>query len=688
MECFTTACPRNCYSTCSMKVYVDHGRLVRIESHPDNRATPEGVCLKGQSYVERAVSPDRIVRPLRRTRDGGFAPNSWDEALDTIARWLVRLREESGPQSVLYYTGSGSKGLLNRVGANFWRLYGGCTTTYGDLCWPAGLEATRLTLGANEHSAPWDIERAKLVIVWGKNPAETNVHLVPMLDRAIANGARLVVIDPRRTATADRAERLVQPRPGTDGALALGIACALIERGLIDHAFVERHVLGFGAFAAMAREYTPERCEALCGVPAASIRALAELIGTVQPVTINAGFGMQRYANGGQTLRALIALLAITGNIGKPGAGWVYANLQSHVFDDVRDPLASFPPERPDGVVRCSISTARLGPEMLAQRDPPLRMLWCERGNPASQNPETPAVLRAIRALDFRVVVDEFLTDTAREADLVLPAKTFFEQSDVIGAYWHAYLQLRRKVLEPPPEVKPETEVWWHLAHRLGIAEDAIAASIPAPGDASIDAWLRRHLAPFPGLTLERLAQGPVLAPGSREVAFDDHVFPTPSGRIELLSEEAHRRWGVDPLPRYTEPLEAGVGALEADAHGAPRRRYPLVLLTPNTRFAIHSQFVNLATIRALDPGPRLAMHPADAAARGLVDGERVRVFNDRGELRLPLAIDHGIRPGCVATPNGYGAAFGGSVNVLSAARETDMGFGAAFHENRVEVER
>ena len=365
-------------------------------------------------------------------------------------------------------TGSGTKGLLNRIGLDFWRAFGGCTTTYGDLCWPAGLEATRLTLGENSHNAPWDLANARLIVFWGKNPAETNIHQMKFVAEAQARGARVVVVDPRRTESAESADLLVQLRPGTDGALALGVAREIIAHGHVDRAFVDAHVLGFDAYAEMAGEYTLERVAAITGVPAATIAGLADDLGTIAPASICAGFGMQRFTNSGQTMRSLLALLALTGNIGKPGAGWVYANLQSHIWSAPKDPIALFPPEEPEGGVRVSLSIARLGHDLLAQTDPPVRMAWIERGNAVPQCPETPSVLRALRALDFRVVVDQFLTDTAREADVVLPAKTMFEQTDVIGAYWHPYLQIRQKVVAPPAEVRPTTEVY----RALGLAED------------------------------------------------------------------------------------------------------------------------------------------------------------------------------------------------------------------------
>jgi len=680
MPVFTTACPRNCYSTCSMRVEIERGRIRRIEAHPDNRATPEGVCLKGLSYVERVVSPDRILTPLRR-RPGAttFERVSWEEALDEIVERLLRIRRESGPRAVLYYAASATKGLLNRVGLDFWRLYGGCTTTYGDLCWPAGLEATRLTLGVNKHNAPWDLVNARLIVLWGKNAAETNVHQLPLIERARERGARVVVIDPRRTESVERADLWLQPRPGSDGALALATARLLIECGAVDREFVGRHVLGFEAFAQRVKDYTPERAAELTDVPAEQVLRLAEWIGAVRPLTICAGYGMQRYTNSGQTMRAILALLALTGNIGRPGAGWQFANLQSAVFDEVPDPLAFYPPERPEGGVRVSISTARLGRDMRATRDPALRMAWVERGNPIPQNPETGRVLAAFRALEFRVVVEQFLTDTAREADLVLPAKTMFEQSDVIGAYWHPYLQLKQKLIEPPGEVKPESVIYAELARRLGVDEATIAERFPGPSDEAVERWLSRRLAAFPELSLERLRQGPVIAPGHQEIAFADFVFPTPSGKVELLSDEAHRRWGVDALPDHGEPEEFRDPATA---------RFPLAFLTPNTKNRIHSQFNNLRMIRDVSPAPVADLHPADAAPRGIRDGDRVRIFNDRGSLEVAVRLDAGLKSGCVSLTNGWWITDGAAVNFCSLGRETDLGHGAAFHDNRVEVER
>jgi len=680
---YITACPRNCYSTCSMKVQVENGRLRRIEALPDNLATPEGVCLKGLSYVERVHSPARILDPLKKIRGTDrFEKIGWDEALDLIVSKLIYFKENFGPQSIFYYAASGTKGLLNAVGANFWRLVGGYTTTYGDLCWPAGLEATRLTLGENKHNVPWDIANAKLIILWGKNSAETNIHQMVFIEKAIENGGKLVVIDPRRTQSSEQAELLIQPRPGTDGALALALGHTLIKEGFVEQTFIDSYVLGFEDYRESVLQFTPERAEKITDIPLKHIYRLAENIGTIKPVTINTGFGMQRYTNSGQTMRAILALLAITGNIGKPGAGWIYANLQSHIFDKVLDPIAFYPPEKPDGIARISISTAKLGRDMLAETNPPLKMIWVERGNPVTQNPETNTVLKAFRSLGFRVVVEQFFTDTAREADIILPAKTMFEQSDVIGAYWHPYIQLKQKVIEPPGNVKPESEIYYLLAKRMGFSDGQLNGRIPGVSDEEIEKFLTKKLEPFPETTLERLRKGPVLASGNQEIAFSDLEFKTPSGKIELVSAEANKRWGVRTIPDYREPIES------IKRNSAELQKYSLYLMTPNTKNRIHSQFNNLEMIRKLSPKPQVSVNPEDAKKRGIENKSLVRIFNDRGSLTVEAKYDWGIKPGCISITNGWWISEGGTVNFCSFGRETDMGYGAAFHDNLVEIEK
>ena len=680
MEQFVTACPRNCYSTCSFNVFVDNGKIVSIAPFPGNKSTPEGICLKGLSYIERANSPDRIIFPQKRNNDGTFSRISWDEAFDTIVHKLNYFKKEFGSQSILFYSASGMSGLLNEFSSKFWReIYGGATTVFGNLCWPAGLEATRLTLGENKHNVPWDLENAKLIVVWGKNPAESNIQEMIPIGKALDNNARLIVVDPRRTESTQRAEMLVQPLPATDAALALSIAKILIDNDWIDKDFISDNVIGFEAFKNSIQHCTPEWASNITSVPEEFIHKMAWMIGNIKPMTLIPGFGMQRYSNGGQTTRCLLALSVLTGNIGKPGACWHYANLQSYVFDDVLEPICYYPHKKPDGIIRRSISTARLGEDMLSQKNPSLKMIWVERGNPIAQNPDTHSVLKAFRSLDFRVVVEQFFTDTALEADIILPAKNMFEQTDIIGSYWNPYVQLRQKVVEPAGEVKPETEIYYILAQKMGCPKDNLDSLLLPPGDEAVNKFLNEKLANFSSLSIEKLKEGPVLAPNLQEIAFCDYVFKTPSGKIELFSEEAEKEWGVSPLPAFNEAIEAS---------NRYDNNYPLYLMSPNTKNRIHSQFSNLKIIKMISGNPTLKINPKNASERQIKDNDLVRVYNKRGELTIKAELTYEVRIGCVVIPNGWWREQGGSVNYLSKGRETDMGHGSAFHDNKVQVEK
>jgi len=682
MQVYTTACPRNCYSTCTFKVFVNDGKVVNVEPHPENKATPEGICLKGLSYIERANSPKRILYPYKKQKDGTFARISWDQAFDTIVGRLKHYRDHYGQQSVLFYAASGMSGLINELSGKFWReIYGGATTVYGNLCWPAGLEATRLTLGENKHNVPWDLENAKLIILWGKNPAENNIQEMIPLGKAIDNGSKLIVIDPRRTDSSQRASLLAQPIPGTDAALALAIANLLILNDWIDRDFINQHVIGFNEFKNHVSKYNSLWASKITGVSEDIIYKLAWTIGNVKPMTLIPGYGMQRYTNGGQTVRCLLALSVLTGNIGKSGACWHYANLQSYVFDDVLEPLCYYPPDKPDGIVRRSIPTAQLGEVMLSTSNPPLKMIWVERGNPVTQNPDTNTVLKAFRKLDFRVVVEQFFTDTALEADIVLPAKNMFEQSDIIGSYWNPYVQLKQKVVEPAGEVLPENEIYYHLALKLGYSKEEVEKVLIPPGDESVNSFLVSKLNRFPELSFDELKKRPILAPGLQEIAFSDYKFSTPSGKIELVSQQANKLWGVNSLPSYDELAESSTDNIS-------NSNFPLYLMSPNTKNRIHSQFNNLDVIKMLNPEPFVEINVSDAKVRRIKNGDRVKVYNSRGSVEVKAITTYSLRTGCVVIHNGWWGAEGCSLNSLSKGRETDMGHGSAFHDNMVEVSK
>lgn len=674
MEEFVTACPRNCYSTCTFRVQIENNRIIRILPFSGNLATPEGPCIKGLSYIERTHSPDRIIHPLIRTSHGGFKEIRNDEALDIISDKLASLKEKWGSQSILWYKGSGMSGLTNEIGYSFWKAFGGTTLTYGNLCWPAGLEAVRLTLGSIKHNIPWDLENAKTIIIWGKNPAETNIQEISFIARAKEKGCRIIVIDPIRTATADKADILFSPRPGTDGALALAIAGILIENDMIDHEFIAKYVKGFEELK-KSLHISPSEAEIITGIPAENIIELARIIGKNGPLTILPGYGLQRHQNGGQTIRSVLLLSILTGNIGKSGSGFNYANLQSYIFDELKEPLSYYPDTENDRPFRRTISMAKLGSDMLSIRNPEVKALWIERGNPVLQSPDTNSVRKAFSALTFRVVVEQFMTDTAAFADIILPAKDMFEQSDIIGSYWSPYVQFKPKVIQSPGEVMPESEIYFYLAKRLNL--NLSNEQIPEPGNENIEKWLEKRIKGYSEMTLKQLTESPVLAPGLQKIAYEDLKFDTPSGKIELYSSEAMVKWKISPLPEYT-----GINYTEE------AKKFPLQFITPNTGSRIHSQFGNLKIIKETNPEPVVRISPVDASSRNIRTGQKVKVYNQTGELISIAEISNRIPSGLIVLPNGTWLNEGGGVNQLIAGVETDIGFGAAFHDNRVEIER
>jgi anaerobic selenocysteine-containing dehydrogenase len=673
MEEFLTACPRNCYSTCSFRVLVEDNRICKILPYSGNLATPEGPCIKGLSYIERTRSPERIIHPMVRTSSGNFSIISTEEAYNLIAEKLATIKEKWGSQSILWYRGSGMSGLTNEIGSAFWKAFGGTTLTYGNLCWPAGLEAVRLTLGTVKHNVPWDLVNARTIIIWGKNPAETNIQEIAFIAKAKETGATIIVIDPIRTITADKADILFSPKPGTDGALALAIAKILIDSGHIDTEFISKYVKGFTELT-RSLHISPTEAELITGIPAKNIIELAMIIGKNGPLTILPGYGLQRHQNGGQTIRSILLLSILTGNIGKSGTGFNYANLQSYVFDELKEPMSYYPDPDTDMPFRRTISMTKLGSDMLNTRDPELKAIWIERGNPVLQSPDTNNIKKAFSLLSFRVVVEQFMTDTAFMADIVLPAKDIFEQSDIIGSYWSPYIQFKPRVIKSPGEVAPESEIYYHLAKRLNLKMSN--ALIPEPGNENIERWLEKRISVIPEVTLAQLKIAPVLAPGLQQIAYEDMKFETPSGKIEIYSEEAKFKWNISPLPDFSEI-----------SYFSDIKDFPLLLLTPNTGSRIHSQFGNLKIIKETVSDPVIRISPSDAECRKILSGHKIRVYNNKGELISRAEVSNRVPSGVVVFPNGIWFNEGGGVNQLIDGHETDIGFGAAFHDTKVEIE-
>jgi anaerobic selenocysteine-containing dehydrogenase len=442
------------------------------------------------------------------------------------------------------------------------------------------------------------------------------------------------------------------------------MAQVIVSEGLNDADFLKDHAVGVEPYLERISAFPLARTANITGLEERDIRGLAQAYARANPALLIAGFGLQRHRHAGQAMRAVALLPALTGKLGVPGGGWQYANLNSHCL---RPP----PLLPPSGDLRSrSFPTSRLGRSLQHLKDPPLRAAWFEKANPVSQHPRTKEVIRGFAGLEMVVVVDQFLTDTARLAHYVLPAKTLFEEEDLVTAYWHPYLQLRQKVLDPPEGVKTESEIWRELCVRFGFTTEAF--------DLGPEERLRAMLPEGREGELETLRLRPLDLSGQGEVAWQDRRFETPSGKVEFTSQTASELWGVDPVPGY-EPQPEGFESDLAD-------RFPLQLLTCKTRERIHSQFGNLDWIKEVERPRLLDIHPKDADSRGLKEGQVAKIWNGRGSAEAPVHLNPGIREGVVHVLEGRCVPGDPWMNLVTADGVTDMGYGAIFYECRVEV--
>ncbi|MCL6451449.1 MAG: molybdopterin-dependent oxidoreductase [Acetobacteraceae bacterium] len=645
------ACPLNCWDGCALKLERT-AQGISLRGDPEHEITRGFCCPKPRRLLERLCGPDRVRQPLVRPRRGaGLQPASWTEALDRVAEALALARDRFGPTSILHYFDTGSMGALRSLDSRFFDLLGGASEPVGSLCWSAGLAAQRFDFGASLCHDPADHVSARTIILWGRNPAATNVHLLPFLEEARRRGALVAVVDPLPTATARWADFHLAPRPGTDGALALGMAQAIIRDGLVDRGFVSRAVAGFDEFAGLASRYPPERAAEITGVSSADIEALARRYARSRPGCILMGYGFQRYTNGGAAVRAVDALAAISGNIGVPGGGANYAHLFLH------GSLASL--AAPEGRRASRKLPRAVLPQALASaHDPPVKVAVITRSNPLAQMPQVRELEWALRRLDLVVLVDGFLTDTAGAADVILPCTLAWEDEDLYFCSWHSFLTLSEAALEPPGEARPELDIWQELAVRLGLG----------PGLARTrEEWLKVLLAPLApaGLTPDNLRGRSVRHPFAPRVPWEEGRFLTPSGRFELFSPSAASQ-GLDPLPTYREPAWSASG------------KYPLVLLSPQHRDTIHSQLGRWA-----HPGPlvEVGLAPEAAEAAGIADGQRVRVETPVGAMPGRARLVPGQRPEAVRIYAGGWVKDGLGVNLVTPSLETDMGHGGALYD-------
>ena len=677
------ACPLDCPDTCAWIVTVKGREATALRGDPHHPYTRGSLCNKVVDYLAYARSPDRVRYPLRRTGpkgSGQFTRISWDEALDRIAAGLGDTIERHGAEAVWPFAGSGNMGLIQGVygaGRRLWNVLG-TSRHVVTICTIAGGVGTGYTLGDNRVGMdPETLRLSKLVVLWGANTLSTNPHLWRSILEARCGGATVVAIDPIRTRTAAASDWHLAPRPGTDAALALGLLRVVLAEGGEDREFLDRATVGWEAFRGRILEYPPARAAAITGVAEEEIVELGQRLARTRPTGIRIGIGLQRHGGGGMAVRTITCIPGVTGDWAHPGGGVCYDTRGFYGLDWAalyRDDLRLRPAR--------ALHMTRLGEGLLETADPPVKALFVYASNPAASVPHQTKVLRGLARDDlFTVVVEHFLTDTARCADVVLPATMAIEHQDLLIAYGHLYVAWNEPAADPPGECLPTAEIFRRLARRMGLDAPALYDS---------DETMARQLLgsghpSLAGITLEELK-----ARGWMRLHYPDPFvpfargFPSPSGKLEFVSGRMAEA-GLDPVAGYTP-------AHETSQHDtALAHEYPFALVTPADHYFLNSIFANVPRQQRRAGGATLMIHPDDAGPLRIATGDGVRVANARGSFLAVAAVSDHIRPGVVASTKGRwpGASRGETtVNATVDERDSDMGGGAVYHDNRVRIER
>jgi anaerobic selenocysteine-containing dehydrogenase len=679
-------CPHDCPDTCGVVTEVEDGRAVRFRGDPDHPITRGWLCAKVRPYLDHVYHPDRLLWPLRRVGPKGAARwerISWDEALAEIAGRWQEIIARHGAEAILPYSYSGTLGVVQMIvaSARLWdRL--GASQLERSICGAAAEMAVEATLGKRWGLSYAEVLHSKLVVLWGHNPVATGPHFLPFLRQAQRQGCQVVVIDPRRTQTARGADRHLAPRPGTDGPLALAIAHLLIREGLHDEAWLKEHAEGWPAFRDRALDYDPERAAEITGLPAEDIVEVARLYGTRRPGLIKIADGLNRNPNGGQAVRAVCALPALTGQYGVRGGGLSYSTSGYFPWDTEAIHHRSGCP-RPGRVVNMN----RLGAALLGEAaDPPIMALYVFGANPVVSTPNSGRTIEGLRRDDLFTVVHElFLTDTADLADIVLPATSQLEQVDLHKAYGHTLLAYNAPAIPPLGECKSNWEVMGLLAKALGLTEPWLHQSADEVIDEVLAATARSNPA-FAGITCERLLrEGPIAIDIGDEPPFAGGRFPTASGKVHLAAPGLAAA-GIDPLPgRFRAGDDGGV---------ANDPRWPaaeaLDLVTAASHHFVSSSLASQGSLLKGAGPPFVEVHPADAAARGIADGDEVEIANGRGSFRLRAVVTDTVRPGVLVSPKGrwHKLSGGRGVNWTTSDALGDMAGQSTFHSNKVWLRR
>jgi anaerobic selenocysteine-containing dehydrogenase len=656
-----TACPLDCPDACSLDVTLQDGRITSIDGSPSNSVTNGYICAKVRRFTERVYGSDRLLYPAIRRGPKGlglFERASWDDAMALIAQRIEEARDTWGGESILPYSYGGSNGLLTQdtSDATLFRRLGASRLARTVCAAPTGA-ANEALYGKMPSVTYEDYPAAKLIVLWGVNPSASGIHLVPYVREAQRNGACLVVIDPRTTPLAKHADIHLAIRPGTDLPIALAMHRFLFEEGLADHGFLAAHTHHAEQLRAKALSWTFERAAAEAGVSAGSLESVARRYAEASPALIRCGWGQERNRNGGHSSLAILALPAVAGKFGVRGGGYSMSNTAAwgieRTWIGAQEPRTRL------------VNMNQLG-RALTELDPPVRVLFVYNSNAAVTSPDQRRILRGLERADlFTVVFEQVMTDTARYADVILPATTFLEGYDLVRGYGPISLQLGKPVIEAVGEARPNADVFGELLHRLDLVE-------PADPRGELEEMLH-VIARLPGSSGDELSQHGAAIPvaGGRPIQFVDVHPRTPDRKVDLFPEYLDAQsptglYGYQPDPATKE--------------------FPLALISPASERTISSTLSELPR-----PEVRLLMHPEDATVRGLSDGDEVRIFNALGEVRCGLQVGTWVRPGTVVLPKGLWRKHtvnGFTANALAPDSLTDLGGGACFNDARVDVRK
>ncbi|MBV9183591.1 MAG: molybdopterin-dependent oxidoreductase [Acidobacteria bacterium] len=696
------ACPHDCPDACGVLITVEGGKAVKIQGDPVHPVTRGFLCAKVAKYLDRVYSPDRVLFPVRRIAPKGqtasatgqsrpraldsFERISWDEALASISSRFRQITAEHGSEAILPYSYGGTLGKLNGSSMDrrfFYRL--GASQLARNICSEAGSAGIKSVYGIKLGTEPEQFRHSKYIIAWAANIHGNNIHLWPFIEEARRNGAKLVVVDPYRTRTAACADWHLPINPGTDVALALGMMQVIIRHQLYDADYVDRHTTGFRELRAKVEEYTPETVSRWTGISPADIEKLAREYASVRPAAIRLNYGVQRSENGGMAARAIAMLPCITGSWKEVGGGLQLSTSGAYELNEAaleHPELMQASLGRPARV----INMVELGKALNEVDDPPVRALFVYNSNPAAVCPNHNQVVRGLLRPDlFTVVHEQFFTDTTDYADIVLPATTFFEHPELQTAYGHYFLQLSNQAIDPLGECRSNVELFRALAQTMGFKEECFRDSVEDMIDQALDSPNPR----LTGITRQRLQRerhmrlnftGNGNASAKPFLPFAQGNFRTPDGRARLYNGEL-KALGLDPVASFIPPQES--------RHSQQCKSFPLELLARKADNFLNSTFSNLPNLQALEQVGVLEMNAIDAKTRGIHNGDRVRVFNSRGEMELEAKVDGRVPPGVVAAKLNWAKLTPGNrnINVLTSEKLSDMGNSATFYSVLVEVE-